>query len=154
MTVQNHKVNLGAVPMDPAIVDAIGKVRCTASPNFRIGTTSAKALKSDAFSAYLGGVAVPVAAVETAFTATTHDVAADKEARFLVCCSRAGVLTLVKGADAVAGASVDPAATADTVVVGRVTIVTVGSAFDATTDDLDAAHLTVTYEDLGVVLTY
>jgi hypothetical protein len=126
-------------------------------PNIRIGVTSKKALKIDGFTLYRDGGRIAVAAAEPAFTATTHDIADPdangREAIYLVLVSRAGAVTIVKGGDAVLGAGVDPAITADCVAIARVKINHNGTQiFDATTDDLDAAHLTVVYQDMAEAL--
>ena len=129
----------------------------SASPNVRIGTIANTALKIDAFTLYRDGARIPVAAAEPAFTATTHDIAdpdsAGREAIYLLLAARNGTVTIVKGTDAVLGAGLDPAITADTVCFARVKINHDGTAiFDATTNPLNAAHLTVAYLDIAEVM--
>lgn len=148
-----YPIHLGATPLPAVLVDAIGKTRATANLNPRIGTTNNTRVKTDAASVFHSGLPVPVAAVETAFTVTTHNIASGNEAKFLFHMSRAGALVIAKGADAAGvGASVDPALPADTIAVLRVTIRATGLLFTATTDALNAAHLAVTYEDLTIGL--
>lgn len=86
----------------------------------------------------------------TAFTATTHDIAdpdaAGREAIYVLSIAAGGAITITKGTTAALGAAVAPATPPNEVKLGEVLIAHDGSAiFDATTNDLDAAHLTVTY---------
>ena len=122
------------------------------TPDLRIGTSAASALKNDAYSLYVGAIRAEQAAGETAFTATTHDIAdpdADpREAIFLLSIDNAGAHTITKGADAAADAAVAPSVPAGEEEVGQVLIQHDGTAiFDASTDLLSASHLTVTYTD-------
>ena len=101
--------------------------------------------------------AVTFAAAETAFTATTDDITAVagsvQEAVYLLCIDAAGAATLVKGATSTgAGTAQFPNPPLNKAVIGHVRIaVDAGSTdFNATTDDLDAAHLTVTYTDYSL----
>lgn len=135
-----------------------GGVAVSAAPNAAIGTVSAAEIAIDAFTVVVKGVPVSVSAQEVAFTATTHDIADPdtnpREANFLLCINGAGTPVLAKGADAAAAAAVDPNVPTGTVAVARINIQHDGSAiFNATTDDLDAAHLTATFTDLAQVFT-
>ncbi len=148
-------IHRGAVPFPSAIVDAIGKTVATANLSPGIGTTNNTRVKTGAATVYHSGAPVTLAAAETAFTATTHDIASGNEAKYLLTMSRAGAIVITKGADAAGvGASLDPATPSDSVLLARVSIRATGAIFDATTDALSAAHLAVTYEDLTVGLSY
>lgn len=122
-------------------------------PGLTIGTVSPKAVKM-AFpvTATVAGVLSEVAAQEKAFTATTDDIAAsasvEREAIYLVSTDGTN-LFILKGTTANKGAAVPPALPAGRALVGYVRIIVAAGAtnFDATTDDLDAAHLTTTFYD-------
>lgn len=128
----------------------------TSAPGLTIGTTADTALKTVEFTMVIRGETVTVSAAETAFTATTHDIAdpdADpREAYYTLSANASGTLTITKGDTAAADAAVKKAAPVDEVLVGWVKIQHDGTAiFDASTNALDAAHLTVTYEDAPVM---
>lgn len=124
-------------------------------PNLAIGTSSKAKVKNGADLIWqVDGMRYRIAAdTEHAFTATTHDIAdpdaAGREAIYVFSVTAGSTAcTITKGADAALGAAVAPATPAGHVKVGEVKIAHDGSAiFDATTDDLDAAKLTVTYTD-------
>lgn len=92
---------------------------------------------------------------EIAFTATTHDIAADagstRAAIYLLSLDTAGTATITKGTEAatVAACTV-PATPAGNIPIGYVGIqIAAGvTPFDASTDLLDAGHITDTYVDL------
>lgn len=126
------------------------------APNLAIGTTSKKEVKHDAFDVEIRGQVVSVSAGEVAFTATTHDIAdpdADpRESYYALSVGTGGTVVITKGSDAAADAATKPAGAAGEVVIGWVKIQHDGTAiFDATTNDLDAAHLTATFEDAPFV---
>lgn len=116
-----------------------------------IGTGSAAKVKYNAFDFQVDGVAAHVAAGEVAFTPTTHDIADPdtdpREAIYVLSIAEGETApTITKGATAAAGAAVAPATPANEIKLGEVLVQHDGSAiFDASTDDLDAAHLTVTF---------
>ena len=114
------------------------------APGIKTGTTSALTVRTEAFTFAARGLIESKAAVETAFTATTHDVAATKESWFAVVIATGGTITLVKGADQTVGTIVLPIATDDLIIVGYVGIVTGSSGFNATTDDLAVAGTIIT----------
>lgn len=136
----------------------LGGVFASAAPGLAIGTSANTAIKiTTAFTVNVNGKAVTVAAQEKAFTATTHDIADPdtdpREALYLLSTDTQGNVTITKGATAAAGAAVPGDVPAGEVVFGQVLIQHDGSAiFDATTNALNAAHLTVTYTDLVTVL--
>ena len=103
----------------------------------------------------IAGVWAAKTTAEIDFTATTHDIPADagavQEAVYLLSIT-GGTVTVTMGEIASgAGNAVIPAAPANQAVLGYVRIaVAAGSTpFDATSDDLDAAHITDTYVNLA-----
>jgi hypothetical protein len=122
-------------------------------PGLAIGTVSAaEVLIANAITYSIAATMAELASAEHAFTATTHDITADadkiQEAIFLLSVA-AGTVTITKGTTADEDAAVPPALPAGEALVGYVKIqVAAGSTdFDATTDDLDAAHLTTSFQD-------
>jgi hypothetical protein len=112
------------------------------SPGLTIGTSSKKAVKiANATYCYIEGVLVKVDAAEVAFTATTHDVVADKFAVFCLIANSAGTVTISKSADAASlGGVVFPTVPDGSVLLGFVIINPTGTGnFDATSTDLDDA---------------
>ncbi len=121
--------------------------RVIGDPNLTFGSTDKEKVKNDAFFLIQDGVISTIASTETAFTASTHDIAKGKEATFLVYVDGA-TIKLSKGADASVGASVCPATPASKVKIGEVIISADGAKFDATTDKLDvlvSTHLGVEF---------
>lgn len=124
-------------------------------PGLAIGSSSKKAVKvANAVNYLESGTPKLKAGAEVAFTATTHDIAVHatlvQERVFLVTISGSGVYTLTAGTIATgAGVAVAPAIPTGHHKLGTVRIAVAGGVvpFDATTDDLDAVHLTVTYTD-------
>lgn len=105
----------------------------------------------------IDGINYAKTTAEAAFTATTDDItavaASVQEAVYLVCVSSGGTLSIVKGTTATgSGEGVIPGAPLGLCVIGTVRIAVDAGAtdFDATSDDLDAAHLTVTYVDYNI----
>ena len=127
-------------------------------PGLTIGTVSAKQVKlANPITSVVAGAILELAAAEHAFTATTHDITAHatliQEAIFLLSDDGAGTLTITKGTTAGEDLAVPPSPPAGEAVAGYVKIqvapgTTPADDFDATTDDLDAAWLTTTFEDL------
>ena len=142
---------------DGQLFDSIGGVRASVGKvNFRQGTTAPTAFKLDACSIRVQGVDIPVAAAEPALTASTHDIAANNEAIFLLYLNpTSGALTVVKGATvAGVGAAVDPTTVAASLVaIGRCRIRTTVT-FTAATSSLSLAGVTTTFEDRALPLNY
>lgn len=110
------------------------------SAGLAIGTSSkAKVKIVNTFYYIIDGVLYSKTTAEVAFTATTHDVAADKFAVFVLSIDAAGTVTMTKSADADTLAEVVlPAVPDDEVVVGLVIINPTGTGiFDASTTELD-----------------
>lgn len=124
----------------------------SAAPGLAIGTTSKKEVKiANAVTLLVQGAPATVTAQEVGFTATTHDIAADKASYYALSADSQGTVVITKGADAAPGSAAKPAVPDGDTILGFVLIETDGTSgdvFDATTDDLDAAKLTVTYEDV------
>lgn len=125
-------------------------------PGLAIGSVSkAEVLVGNAITYSVAGVLAELASAEHAFTATTHDITADaskiQEAIYLLSVA-GGTLTITKGTTADEDEAVPPSLPAGEALVGYVKIqVEAGTTdFDATSDDLDASHLTVTYHDANL----
>lgn len=115
-----------------------------------IGSSSAAKVLTAAFQYQVDGVRAHKASAETAFTATTHDIADPdddpREAIYVLSIAQGGTITITKGTTAAADAAVAPATPAGELKLGEVLIQHDGTAiFDASSNDLDADHLTVTY---------
>jgi azurin len=106
------------------------------APATKTGTSAATAWRNEAFTFKARGLKVSKAAAETAFTATTHDVAANKQAWYVLSIQSGGTLTITKGADQTIGTDVLPAGPDNEVIVAYALIVcTTGTGFNASTDD-------------------
>lgn len=140
-----HNKNLKELLDDViAAVNRQNNTTVLGNPTLAIGTSSKAKVKNSAFAVMVDGVITAISATETAFTATTHDIADGKEAIFLVYLD-GSTITLLKGDDADADEAVCPDTPAGKVKIGEVKIAASGAIFNATTDDLDAAHITDTY---------
>jgi hypothetical protein len=124
------------------------------APSVKTGTTSAKAWRSEAFTFAARGKKESKAAAETALTATTHDVAASKEAWYVLSIAAGGALTITKAADQTIGTKVLPTVPDNEVPVGYLQVITgAGGIFDATTDDLSVGgnRVAVNFHDAPVL---
>lgn len=105
-----------------------------------------------------GVMYVTPASAEVAFTATTHDITPSatvvQERIYLVCLDAAGTGSLVAGDQADTGKAVAPDVDASLCVIGKVKIAIAAGAtkFDASSDDLDASHITDTYTNLSMLV--
>lgn len=118
------------------------------------GSASPLAQNENAVVFLIDGVYKSKAQADIAFTATTHDIAADagavQEAVYAVSLQGDGTITVTMGEIASgAGNAVAPQAPEGEALVGyiRVAVDAGATDFDASSDDLDASHLTVTFED-------
>ncbi len=141
------------------------KYRNLTDAGLQIGTGSKKEVRQNAASVdYLidGVFYNQGSAQEVGFTATDHDIAADasevQEACYVVGIDSSGNLSLTMGTIASGAGNAklpewDDLPT-DEAFLGYVRIAVDAGAtdFDATGDDLDAGHLSVTYVDLGWLL--
>lgn len=120
-------------------------------PVLAIGSTKAQ-VANGAFTFAVNGIQEQKAAVAagTAFTATTHDIADGSARAFTISIATGGTITITAGTAAVGTTATAPATPAGEVKMGEVLIAASGAIFNATTDDLDAVHLTVTYTDSAV----
>lgn len=152
-----HNANLKQVINDViAQMNNNGGVAIVGSPALAIGSSSKAKVLNGAFTVVRDGVVSTIDSAETAFTATTHDIADGKEAIFLVYLNSSNAVTLLKGDDADAGEAVCPDTPSGGLKIGEVKISVTGAIFNATTDDLDAVHITATYTnktDVPIALT-
>jgi hypothetical protein len=111
------------------------------SPALKTGTTSAKTLRAEAFTFTFRGKITSASAQEKAFASdTSHDVAASKEAWFVLSTQTDGsTFTITKAADQTIGTVVLPTGPDNEIIVGYLGMVTGSTGFDATTDDLAVA---------------
>lgn len=125
----------------------------TSNPGLAIGSGSKKkVLIANTVQYRVAGVLASKTTAEVDFTATTHDIAPNantvQEAVYAISLAANGAPTVTKGTTATgAGNAVEPDTPAANTLIGTVRIAVAAGAtpFDATSDDLDAAHLTVTY---------
>ena len=118
-----------------------------------IGSSSkAKVLIASTVNYLIAGTFYAKTTAEVAFTATTHDIAADadavQEAVYLLSLAANGTCTITMGVIASgAGNAVIPATPANEVAIGyaRIAVAAGATLFNASTDELDAVHLTDTY---------
>jgi hypothetical protein len=130
---------------------------CLAAAGLAIGTVSAAEVKIANTVTYLNkGVFKSKTTAEVAFTATTHDITAVagsvQEAVYLISLQADGTPIITKGATATgAGNAVIPSTPAGETAIGylRLAVAAGSTDFDATSDDLSAAHLTDTYVDFS-----
>jgi len=152
-----HNANLKQVINDViAQMNNQGGVAIVGSPALAIGSSSKAKILNGAFTVVRDGVVSTIDSAETAFTATTHDIADGKEAIFLVYLNGSNAVTLLKGADAGADEAVCPDTPDGGLKIGEVKISVTGAIFNASTDDLDSAHITDTYTnktDVPIALT-
>lgn len=124
----------------------------------QIGTTSKKEVRVNNSTTYtINGVFLTKAAAEVGFTATTMDIPASasvaREAVYVISVNAGGTLKITMGEIASgAGNAIAPKTPTGEAFLGTVRIRVVAGAtpFDATTNDLDAAHLVVTYTDAKI----
>ena len=125
------------------------------APGLVIGSSDpAKVKIANTVSYVINGIFKSKTTAEVAFTATSYDIAPHaslvKEAMFTLSLKADLSAVLTKGAIAVgAGNAIQPAAPAGQCVIGAVRVAVNAGAtmFDASSDALNAGHLTVTYYD-------
>ena len=127
------------------------------SPALAIGSTKTQ-VANGAFTFNIGGMpyAKTATAAGTAFTATTHDVADGYTRIFTVQINASGTISYSPGTavlTANASTATGGALTAANAKMGEVKISADGAIFDATSDDLDDAHLTVVYTNADIEST-
>lgn len=122
-----------------------------------IGSSSKTKVKIVNTTVFLSdGVFKSKSTAEVAFTATTHDIPANastvQEACYLLTLAADGTPTLTMGAIVSgSGAAKLPGRPTTGTPIGyvRIAIAAGATKFDASTDELDAAHITDTYVDFG-----
>lgn len=128
---------------------------CVAAAGLTIGSASKLKVKiANTVTYAIDGVLKSKTTAEVAFTATTHDITANagaiQEAVYLLSLDTDGTATITKGTTATgAGNATVPATPASQCAIGylRLAVAAGSTDFDATTDELDEAHLTDTYVD-------
>lgn len=124
---------------------------CLSAAGLAIGSGSkAQVLIANTVTYLIDGEFKTKTTAEVAFTATDHDIADGSEAVFVYSLNGDGDVTVTKGDDAVgAGNASIPDPPAGEAVIGHLRLFADGAIFNATTDELDAAHLTDTYTDVA-----
>lgn len=137
-------------------LDTRMKYRALSAAGLVIGSSSKAKVKIANTVTYLhNGIFKSKTTAEVAFTATDHDIVADsdtiQERKYLLCLAADGTPSIVAGDQADNGESLLPEIPSGVTVIGYVLLqIAAGSTdFDATTDELDEAHITDTYVDLG-----
>jgi len=133
------------------------KNMCLSAAGLVIGSGSKKKVKIANTVTYLSDrIFKSKTTAEVDFTATTHDIAANassvQEAMYLITLSANGTPTVTMGTVSTgAGTAKLPEIPSTGTPIGavRVAVAAGSTIFDATSDDLDAVHLTVTYYDYG-----
>ena len=154
-----HNANLKEVINDVITqMNNQGGVAIVGTPALAIGSSSKKKVKNGAFTVVRDGVVSTIASTETDFTATTDDLAKSTGAVYNVYLDATNTIKILKGTATAGGTgAVCPTTPAGGLKIGEVKIVTSGAAiFDASTTELDAATLTVTYTnktDVPIALT-
>ena len=129
---------------------------CRTDPTLAEGTSSKKTVKASPFTFNILGMPYAHAGAETAFTATTHDCADGYTRTYTIEVPATGTIIITPGtavltANVANVPSAAPATTAAHAKVGEVKVAADGAIFNASSDDLDAGHLTVTYTDFDYV---
>ena len=126
------------------------------SAGLAIGTTTSQVKIANTVVYLNNGVVKTKTTADIAFTATSHDIAANasavREAVYLLSLSANGTATITKGVEATgAGNALIPNTPAGNTPIGHVRIAVAAGAtpFDATTNALNAGHLTVTYTNVA-----
>ena len=129
-------------------INRVSNDKVLGNPTLVIGSSSKKKVKSSAFNVMRDGVISVISSTETAFTATDDDLADGYGAIYNIYLAANNTITILKGtATALGTGAVCPATPSGGMKIGEVKVVADGAKFDATTDDLDADHLTVTYSN-------
>lgn len=128
-------------------LNVVNNDKLLGNPTLVIGSSSKKKIKNSAFSVMRDGVISIVASTETDFTATTDDLAISTGAVYLIYLDATNTIKILKGTATAGGTgAVCPATPSGGMKIGEVKlVVTADAIFNATTDDLDSAHITDTY---------
>ena len=123
-----------------------GGIAIVGSPALAIGSSSKAKVLNGAFTVIRDGVITSIAGGETAFTATTDDLVDGYGAVYNIYLDSTNAIKILKGTPILAGTgAVCPATPEGGLKLGEVKVVCSGAIFNASTDDLDAVTLTVTY---------
>lgn len=130
--------------------------RALSNPGLAIGTTTSQ-VKITNTTVYLhAGQFKSKTTADTAFTATTHDIAFHaslvQEACYLISLNAGGTVTITMGTISSGAGTAgipDPVAALTPVGYVRIAVAAGSTPFDASSDALGAGHLTVTYVNLG-----
>lgn len=140
---------------DHASLRTLLRNQCLTSAGLAIGTVSKAKVKIVNTTIYFNAGAVKSkATAEVAFTATTHDVTANagaaRERWYLIALAADGTPSITAGTQGAVGSGTFPATPAGETPIGLVRIEVAAGAtdFDATTDELDEAHITDEYYNL------
>lgn len=131
--------------------------RLLSNPTLSIGTSSAAKVKTNAFDYIKDGVIKTIASAETAFTATTHDIADGFEAIYVLSLKLSDdslVLTMGDQAKTGEADAVAPATPTGHLKLGEVKVATNGAIFDASTTLLSAETVTVTYTNKTDIFSF
>jgi len=129
-----------------AQVNNQGGIAIVGSPALAIGSSSKAKVLNGAFTVVRDGLISTIAGGETAFTATSDDLVDGTGAVYNIYLDTLNAVKILKGTPTTGGTgAVCPATPAGGLKLGEVKVVCSGAIFNATTDDLDAVHLTVTY---------
>lgn len=141
-----HNSNLKALLAEIANGATVGKL--LSNPTLAIGTSSAAKVKTSAFDYIKDGVVKTVASAETAFTATTHDLADGEEAIYVLSLDPSDdsfTLTMGTAVESASASASAPSTPAGELKLGEVLVATSGAVFDASTTLLSAGTVTDTY---------
>ena len=122
---------------------------CCSDPGLTFGSSSALKVKNVDCVVSVNGLRVACPSAETSFTDTTHDIADGYRRIFVLSVATDGTtFTITPGTAVLAAATaVAPATPAGGAKLGEIEIAPLTAIFNANTDALSAAHLTVTYTD-------
>lgn len=128
-------------------INRVNNDKVLTNPTLAIGSSNKKKVKNSAFNVMRDGVISVISSTETAFTATTDDLAKSTGAVYNVYLDATNTIKILKGTATAGGVgAVCPVTPSGGMKIGEVKIVVNADAiFDATTDDLDSAHITDTY---------
>jgi len=145
-----RQINFGYMLRDMNSLLRGGKV-LVSDPSLSAGTSDTAKVKAAAFSAWNAGSYISFPALETAFTATTHDIDSSKYATFRIGkdFDDSTAVIIMSAADYAtkdSALSALPACPDSLLDLGYL-IIYASDAFDATTTKLNASTVTVEYED-------
>lgn len=124
-------------------------------PANKTGTSDLKTWRTEAFSFAFRGKVTSAAAQEKALTATTHDMAASKQAIYVLTVRTDGsTFTITKATDQTIGTLVYPTGVDNEIIVGYANVTTGVTGYTANTDNfaVDGTKIdSITFTDPGAV---